>query len=47
MEWPRRYTYADISKALTLVAKGKTLREAAAAVGASHPTVMQWLRNAA
>jgi hypothetical protein len=47
VEWPRRYTDADISTALTLVAEGKTLREAAAAVGASHPTVMRWLRDAA
>jgi RNA polymerase sigma factor (sigma-70 family) len=45
-EWPRRFSDADISTALGLVAQGKTLREAGAAVGASHPTVMRWLREA-
>jgi hypothetical protein len=47
VEWPRRYTDAEITTALTLVAQGKSLREAGAAVGASHPTVMRWVRNAA
>lgn len=43
----RQYGEADIATALELVAQGKTLREAGAAVGASHPTVMRWVRNAA
>jgi hypothetical protein len=43
----RRFTDADVATALELVAQGKTLREAGAAVGASHPTVMRWVRNAA
>jgi hypothetical protein len=42
----RRFTDADVATALELVAQGKTLREAGAAVGASHPTVMRWIRNA-
>jgi hypothetical protein len=37
----------EISAALALVADGKTLREAGAAVGAPHTTVMRWLRKAA
>jgi RNA polymerase sigma factor (sigma-70 family) len=43
----RRYTATDIALARSLVANGKTLREAAATVGATHPTVLRWLRNAA
>jgi hypothetical protein len=43
----RRFSDADVATALELVAQGKTLREAAAAVRASHPTVMRWIRNAA
>jgi hypothetical protein len=30
-----------------LVADGNTVREARAGVGASHPTVLRWLKNAA
>jgi hypothetical protein len=30
-----------------VVALGRSLREAGAAVGASHPTVMLWIRDAA
>lgn len=45
---PRRfYTPSDISTALELVAGGKSVRQAAAAVGATHPTVLRWLRDAA
>jgi hypothetical protein len=43
----RRYTDTEISVALSLVAEGKTLREAGAAVGAAHGTVLRWLHNAA
>ena len=43
----RRFTDAQVTTALDLVAQGKTLREAGAAVGATHPTVMRWIRNAA
>jgi hypothetical protein len=32
---------------VALVAEGRTLREAGAAVGARHTTVMRWLRKAA
>jgi hypothetical protein len=46
-QWPRRYSDSDIATALELVADGKTVREAGAAVGTSHPTVLQWMRNAA
>jgi hypothetical protein len=45
--WPRRYSDAGIAQALELVAQGKTLREAGATVGASHATVMRWLKNVA
>jgi hypothetical protein len=45
---PRRYyTPVEVSTALELVAGGRSLREAAVAVGATHPTVQRWLRNAA
>ena len=45
---PRRYyTPDEVTTALELVAGGRTLREAADAVGATHPTVLRWLRNAA
>jgi len=30
-----------------MVADGHTLREASAAIGASHPTVLRWLNEAA
>ena len=43
----RRFTDADVAVARSLVANGKTLREAGAAVGATHPTVLRWLHNAA
>ena len=43
----RRFTDAEVAVARSLVAKGKTLREAGAAVGATHPTILRWLRNAA
>jgi transposase-like protein len=45
---PRRsYALGEMATALELVAGGRTLREAADAVGATHPTVLRWLRNAA
>jgi len=44
---PRRYSDGEIGTALALVAEGKTLREAGAAVGAPHSTVSRWLRKAA
>jgi DNA-directed RNA polymerase specialized sigma24 family protein len=44
---PRRYSEREIGAALALVAEGKTLREAGAAVGAPHSTVSRWLRKAA
>ena len=47
VEWPRRFSDSQISAALELVAESKSLREAGAAVGASHPTVMRWVREAA
>ena len=43
----RRYTAAEVRTALALVAEGKSLRQAAAAIGAGHATVLGWLRNAA
>jgi hypothetical protein len=45
--WPRRFSDAEIATALGLVAQGKTVREAGAAIGASHPTVLRWLKRAA
>jgi DNA-directed RNA polymerase specialized sigma24 family protein len=44
---PRHYSDREVGSALALVAEGKTLREAGAAVGAKHTTVMRWLRKAA
>jgi RNA polymerase sigma factor (sigma-70 family) len=44
---PRRSSDREISAALALVADGKTLREAGAAVGVPHTTVSRWLRKAA
>ena len=43
----RRYSDRERSTVLALVADGKTLREAGAAVGARHTTVLRWLRKAA
>jgi hypothetical protein len=43
----RRFTDAEVATALELVAQGKSLRAAGAAVGATHPTVLRWVRNAA
>jgi Homeodomain-like domain len=43
----RRFTDADRAQALALIADGKTQRQAAAAVGASHSTVGRWLESAA
>jgi transposase-like protein len=41
------YSDTDTTTVLELVAQGKTLREAGAAVGTSHQTVMRWIKNAA
>jgi transposase-like protein len=43
----RRYTHAQISRALTLIEGGASLRQAGAAVGASESTVLRWQRKAA
>jgi hypothetical protein len=43
----RLYSEREVATALELVRQGKTLREAAAAVGATHATVMRWARHAA
>jgi hypothetical protein len=43
----RRFSDEQVARALSLVAEGKTLREAGAAVGATHPTVLRWLNAAA
>jgi hypothetical protein len=41
--WKRRRSGQGLRAALELVAQGKSLR----AVGASHPTVVRWIKNAA
>jgi hypothetical protein len=43
----RRYSDAQIERALALVAQGHSLADAGAAVGAAHTTVLRWLRKAA
>ena len=43
----RLYSDEQIAHALALVEAGKTFREAGAAVGAKHTTVMRWRRRAA
>jgi transposase-like protein len=43
----RRYSDEQISRARALLAAGHTIRGAAAAIGASHSTVLRWLRQAA
>ena len=45
--YTRVYGEADKRVALQLVDDGKSVRAAAAAVGASHPTVLRWLKDAA
>jgi transposase len=42
-----RYSHEQISRARALVTAGHTTRHAAAAIGASHSTVLRWLRQAA
>ena len=42
-----RYSDQQIARAVALVADGETIATAAAAVGASWPTVQRWVRNAA
>ncbi|MDA0164277.1 helix-turn-helix domain-containing protein [Solirubrobacter ginsenosidimutans] len=47
---PRRrelYSEQQIAHALALVDSGKSLHEAAAAIGTTHTTVMRWRRRAA
>jgi RNA polymerase sigma factor (sigma-70 family) len=41
------YSDSDVRTALALLADGKSQREAAAAIGASHSTVSRWLNRAA
>jgi transposase len=43
----RRYSDEEIGRARKMVASGHTITAAAAAVGASHPTVLRWLHKAA
>lgn len=43
----RGYSDEQISRARTLVAAGHTIRSTAAEIGASHSTVLRWLREAA
>jgi transposase-like protein len=43
----RRFSDEQARRAVSLVAEGHTIAAAAAAVGASHPTVLRWLRKAA
>ncbi|MDA0160646.1 hypothetical protein OM076_10250 [Solirubrobacter ginsenosidimutans] len=43
----RRYTPEEIATAVRLVGEGRTQREAAAAIGATHHSVQRWLREAA
>jgi transposase-like protein len=43
----RRFTNQQIDRAVSMVLRGSTLTAAAAAVGASHPTVLRWVRRAA
>ena len=42
-----RYTADEVRAALALVAEGKSLREAATAIGAGHATVLGWFGSAA
>jgi hypothetical protein len=41
-----RFSERQVAGALLLIAQGKSLREAGAAVGAAHSTVANWLRKA-
>jgi hypothetical protein len=43
----RRFTDEQINHALAMMANGSTITSAAAAVGATHPTILRWLRKAA
>lgn len=42
-----RFSQRQVAAALALIAQGKSLREAGAAVGAAHSTVANWLRRVA
>jgi transposase-like protein len=42
-----RYSRTQIATVLSLVDQGRSLRQAGAAVGASHPTVLRGVRHAA
>jgi transposase-like protein len=43
----RRFSRDERARAVKMVADGNTISAAASAIGASHPTVVRWLRNAA
>jgi transposase-like protein len=43
----RRFSPDQRAQALAMVADGNTISAAASAIGASHPTVVRWLRDAA
>lgn len=43
----RRFSPNERARALAMVADGSSITSAASAIGASHPTVVRWLRDAA
>jgi molybdenum-dependent DNA-binding transcriptional regulator ModE len=43
----RRFSDEQVDRALAVVAEGGSISKAAAAVGASNPTIIKWLREAA
>lgn len=45
--WRRRHGHQQVARALAMVAAGSSVRRAAKAVGASHGTVLRWMREAA
>jgi transposase-like protein len=42
----RRYSDDDVTRALTLIADGKTIKEAAFAVGAPSDRILRWIKRA-